>query len=312
MRSASSQFRSQPSDRLSPATCERRAGLTIGFRWWRRPALCLPDCPIATSLALGDFSGDIGDNRWRVDVLPFPGRFCRSRAELRHGYRKPSSSGWNRRRGKILRLDTVRLRRNPGYRPMKPDGRLPRKRRLHAGRSLGRNFVDGIHLCSAGHCDRAVDAQLEPWLDGLQRDELTATGLDRLTDDLAEAEFVSAGPITNPPMFDGEELSVIFVRSKLAPNAGTGLEVVRIAEVGDDAGPTLVRSTAPLPTGTGQSPDIGNLEFANPVAVIRPPLSRVVRLCGPRSRLARHLAAARVSCPALSASKCGTMPHRTF
>ncbi len=115
----------------------------------------------------------------------------------------------------------------------------------------------------------------------LQRDELTATGLDRLTDDLAEAEFVSAGPVTNPPMFDGEELSVIFVRSKLAPNAGTGLEVVRIAEVGDDAGPTLVRSTAPLPTGTGQSTDIGNLEFANPVAVIRPPFRVSFAYAGP-------------------------------
>lgn len=105
----------------------------------------------------------------------------------------------------------------------------------------------------------------------LQRAELTATGLDRLTDDLAEAEFVSAGPVNNAPMFDGEQLSVIFIRSKLAPNTGPGLEVVRIAEIGDEAGPTLVRSTAPLPTGNGQSPDIGNLEFANPVVVIRPP-----------------------------------------
>ena len=85
----------------------------------------------------------------------------------------------------------------------------------------------------------------------MQRDELTATGLDRLTDDLAEAEFVSAGPTSNAPLFDGAELSVIFRRSKLAPNTGRGLEVVRIAEIGDNSGPALVRSTAPLPTGSG-------------------------------------------------------------
>ena len=87
----------------------------------------------------------------------------------------------------------------------------------------------------------AVTAQWLPnWNRGfiaMQRVELTATGLDRLTADLAEAEFVSAGPTSNAPLFDGAELSVIFVRSKLAPNTGRGLEVVRIAEIGDDFGP---------------------------------------------------------------------------
>ena len=121
----------------------------------------------------------------------------------------------------------------------------------------------------------AVTAQWLPnWNRGfiaMQRVELTATGLDRLSDDLAEAEFVSPGPTSTAPFFDGAELSVIFVRSKLAPNAGRGLEVVRIAEIGDDSGPALVRSTAPLPTGSDQPQDIGSLEFANPVVVIRPP-----------------------------------------
>lgn len=121
----------------------------------------------------------------------------------------------------------------------------------------------------------SVTAQWLPsWNRGfiaVQHVEITATGLDRLTDDLAEAEFVSAGATNSTPLFDGEELSVIFVRSKLAPNAGRGLEVVRIAEIGDEAGPALVRSTAPLPTGSNQSPDIRSLEFASPVVVMRPP-----------------------------------------
>lgn len=107
----------------------------------------------------------------------------------------------------------------------------------------------------------------------LQRTELAADGLDRLTDDLAEAEFVTAGTGNDPPFFDGSELSVIFVRTKLAPNGGPDIEVVRIAEVGDDSGPgpVLVRSTAPLPTGSGAGGDGSNLEFSGPVVVMRPP-----------------------------------------
>jgi general secretion pathway protein J len=107
----------------------------------------------------------------------------------------------------------------------------------------------------------------------LQRTELAADGLDRLTDDLAEAEFITAGTGSGPPLFDGSELSVIFVRTKLAPNGGPDLEVVRIAEVGDDngPGPLLVRSTAPLPTGSETGGDGSDLEFSGPVVVIHPP-----------------------------------------
>ena len=67
-------------------------------------------------------------------------------------------------------------------------------------------------------------------LAGLQRTQLAAEGLDRLTDDLAEAEFITAGPANSPPLFDGSELSVIFARATLAPNGGPGIEVVRLAE----------------------------------------------------------------------------------
>lgn len=105
----------------------------------------------------------------------------------------------------------------------------------------------------------------------LQRVEVLAIGLDRLTDDLASAEFISVGPGNSPPMFDGDKLSVTFVRTILSPNASSGLEVVRIAETSDDdGGPALVRSTAPLPTGALQ--DISALVFANPVVIIRSPL----------------------------------------
>jgi general secretion pathway protein J len=105
----------------------------------------------------------------------------------------------------------------------------------------------------------------------LQRTELTAEGLDRLTDDLSEAQSITAGSGNGPPLFDGSELSVIFVRSKLAPNGGPGIEVVRLAETSSENGPALVRSTAILPTGSGQSVDASSLTFSDPVVVIRAP-----------------------------------------
>ena len=115
----------------------------------------------------------------------------------------------------------------------------------------------------------------------LQRVELLTIGLDRLTDDLAAAEFISIGPGNAPPMFAGDELSVTFIRTTLAPNASSGLEVVRIAETSDDGGPALVRSTAPLPTGTGQAADADALNFTNPVVVIRAPYRVSFSYAGP-------------------------------
>jgi general secretion pathway protein J len=105
----------------------------------------------------------------------------------------------------------------------------------------------------------------------LQRTELAAEGLDRLTDDLSEAQSITAGSGNGPPLFDGAELSVVFVRSKLAPNGGPGIEVVRLAETSSESGPALVRSTAIFPSGSGQSVDAASLTFSDPVAVIRAP-----------------------------------------
>src|SRR5271155_2597997 len=62
----------------------------------------------------------------------------------------------------------------------------------------------------------------------LQGVQLLAVGLDRLTDDLSAAQFISVGPGNGPPLFDGDDLSVIFVRTTLAPSADAGLQVVRI------------------------------------------------------------------------------------
>jgi general secretion pathway protein J len=116
----------------------------------------------------------------------------------------------------------------------------------------------------------------------LQGGRVLAAGLERLTDDIAAAQYVSTGAAANvPPLFDGGELSVTFVRTTLAPNVATGLEVVRLAEAGGEQGPALVRSTAPLPIGSDFSPENGDLLFANPVVMIRAPYRVSFSYAGP-------------------------------
>lgn len=115
----------------------------------------------------------------------------------------------------------------------------------------------------------------------LQRGGVLAASLERLTNDIAAAQYVSAGAANDPPLFDGRELSVTFVRTTLAPNTTTGLEVVRLAEAGGEHGPALVRSTAPLPIGGDSSAEDGDLLFANPVVMIRAPYRVSFSYAGP-------------------------------
>lgn len=115
----------------------------------------------------------------------------------------------------------------------------------------------------------------------LQRGGVLAASLERLTNDIAAAQYLSAGAANQPPLFDGGELSVMFARTTLAPNTTTGLEVVRLAEAGSENGPALVRSTAPLPIGGDFSPENGDLVFANPVVMIRAPYRVSFSYAGP-------------------------------
>jgi general secretion pathway protein J len=80
----------------------------------------------------------------------------------------------------------------------------------------------------------------------VQRSELLAIALDRITADLAAAEFTPPNRESKQPLFEGTELAVTFVRSALGPNTRPGLEIVRFAETADLRGPKLVRSTAPF------------------------------------------------------------------
>jgi general secretion pathway protein J len=100
----------------------------------------------------------------------------------------------------------------------------------------------------------------------VRRAELVDLALDRLTLDLAAAEFIAANRDTTRPLFEGDESAVTFVRSALGPNARSGLEIVRIAETADGRGPALVRARAPfVPTSSAQ------LRFADPVVLLGVP-----------------------------------------
>jgi len=64
-------------------------------------------------------------------------------------------------------------------------------------------------------------------LERIQRSGLIGIALQRIGADLRRRiRFSQRGE--RRPIFDGSELSVTFVRSALGPNAGTGLDVVRV------------------------------------------------------------------------------------
>jgi general secretion pathway protein J len=118
-----------------------------------------------------------------------------------------------------------------------------------------------------------VTAQWMPsWkagFDRVERVDLLGLGLDRIVADLAAAEFVSTGGENARPLFDGTPSSVTFVRSAIGPNASAGLEIVRLGETDDARGRVLVRARVPFVPVTAQALD--ELEFTNPIVLVRPP-----------------------------------------
>jgi len=108
-------------------------------------------------------------------------------------------------------------------------------------------------------------------LERIQRSELIGIALQRIGADLAAAEYVPANRDARYPLFEGSELSVTFVRTALGPNAGPGLDVVRVGETTDRQGLVTVRSSAPfrpLPLASSLSEQI---QFGEPVLLLRTP-----------------------------------------
>jgi general secretion pathway protein J len=120
-----------------------------------------------------------------------------------------------------------------------------------------------------------ITAQWVPnWNRGLarvQRNELVDIALARLVGDIGAAEFVPANRKAIKPLFEGTELSIVFVRSALGPNTTPGLEVVRIAETADRDGLALVRSRARFAPTDVNAPVSLPPAFSDPVVLLRAP-----------------------------------------
>ena len=87
----------------------------------------------------------------------------------------------------------------------------------------------------------------------LQRADLLGVGLERLSDDLSAAEYVTPSAGAPAPLFEGNASSAVFVRSAIGPDAYPHLEVVRLAEIKEDRGLAMVRMRALFaPTSLGR------------------------------------------------------------
>src|ERR1700691_5943676 len=131
----------------------------------------------------------------------------------------------------------------------------------------------------------SITAQWLPnWNRGLgriQRSEVIGIALQRIGADLAAAEYVPSNRETRHPLFEGSELSVTFVRTALGPNAGPGLDVVRVGETTDHREFVTVRSRTrftPLPP---ESSLAGQLHFGDPVVLLRTPFRLSFAYAGP-------------------------------
>jgi general secretion pathway protein I len=76
----------------------------------------LAGLPDRQSLAPGDFSGEMGDNHWRVDVLPFSADFVDPQ-RVTQWVPQAVVIRVESPTGQQLRLDTVRLRPSGGGKP---------------------------------------------------------------------------------------------------------------------------------------------------------------------------------------------------
>ena len=118
-------------------------------------------------------------------------------------------------------------------------------------------------------------------LDRIQRSELMGIALQRIGADLAAAEYVPPNRDSHRPLFDGTELSVTFVRTAVGPNAGPGLDVVRLGETTERREFVTVRSRtrfAPLPPSSSLSQ---HLHFSDPVVLLRAPFRLSFAYAGP-------------------------------
>lgn len=170
--------------------------------------------------------------------------------------------------------------------------KLKRWRRSEAGFTMFEALVAiAVMALVLGALANVTSQWLPAWNRGLARtqgSEQLAIALDRLTADLAAADFMTPNQSTSLPLFAGDEQSVIFVRSALGPNNRAGLEIVRIAETTDNRGRALVRTRAPftlLPVGEAA---LSSIRFTDPVVLLREPFQVSFAYANPRGGWLRN------------------------
>ncbi len=163
--------------------------------------------------------------------------------------------------------------------------RAHRCRRGEAGFTLIEMLLAMVLMVGVLAALASVTSQWLPnWNRGLahvQRTELFGLGLERLVADLAAAEFVTANGKAKKPLFEGDELGALFVRTAIGPNTRPGLEVVRVSTISDNGGLALVRASAPfvaLPENATLR-DVSN--FSGQVPFIRTPYRAYFSYAGP-------------------------------
>jgi general secretion pathway protein J len=118
-------------------------------------------------------------------------------------------------------------------------------------------------------------------LDRIQNNEQIAIAMQRIAADLSAAEYVSSNREQKKPLFDGTPLSVTLVRTAIGPNAGIGLDIVRIGEITDRGHLVTIRTRAPFaPFPPGAFPS-EQIHTKDPVVLLRAPLRLSFAYAGP-------------------------------
>ncbi|MCL2715553.1 MAG: type II secretion system GspH family protein [Alphaproteobacteria bacterium] len=115
----------------------------------------------------------------------------------------------------------------------------------------------------------------------IERAERIGIVLQRISADLAAAEYVPPGRDTRRPLFDGSPSAVVFVRTAIGPNAPAGLEVVRVGAGGEGEGRVTLRERARFTPLAGGRSWLEHLHFENPVRLCAAPLQLSFAYAGP-------------------------------
>ncbi len=127
-------------------------------------------------------------------------------------------------------------------------------------------------------------------VDRIQRSELIGIALQRIGADLAAAEYVPANRDARRPLFDGSELSVMFVRTALGPNAGPGTRCGAGRRNHRSRGPCHGAIARAVQAAAAGIVVVGTDAFRRSGRAAARAVSAVVRLCGTGPDLEEHLA----------------------